>query len=259
MKTPIELTWPLRALPRILTAGHFPLSDSAFRYRYQSPTHALHLHEYDGEIEMDGCVLPLTPGTVTLSPAGGITHWCIHFTPAPLRKPLITIPLHVQTDSAPAQIAHRMAHITALQSAAAQSQIARAATSLALQELLLLLAYRQPQIATSGYQSHADDAVDRLLELIHRRLDQPLRITDLADEVQLSQNYLAMRFRQRMGMTIPRYILQSRIQRAQLLLSTTNLPIKQIAAQVGMPDPQHFNKQFRHMTGNNPTAIRTTC
>jgi AraC-like DNA-binding protein len=35
-----------------------------------------------------------------------------------------------------------------------------------------------------------------------------------------------------------------------------DLPMKRIAARVGMPDPQHFNKQFRLLTGLSPSAAR---
>ena len=37
----------------------------------------------------------------------------------------------------------------------------------------------------------------------------------------------------------------------------TNLPVKQVGVRVGMPDPQHFNKQFRHFTGQSPTSYRS--
>jgi len=61
--------WPLDARPRIVTAGCFPLADRDFAATYRGPTHALHLHDYHGTIDLGGCVLPLTPGMVTLSPA----------------------------------------------------------------------------------------------------------------------------------------------------------------------------------------------
>lgn len=259
------LTWPMHANPRIHNAGNFPLSDPAFRFSYKSHTHALHLHEYDGVIDMDGKQYPLTPGSITISPAGGITryalprpgrHWCIHFHVGKNKQPTINLPLVPSVSHNHLDMAGRLAHIAHLYAAPSDDCIAHAAASLALQELLLLLARGQSDNITGSSTSQADHAVDRLLQLIHQNLDKPLRIAELADEVQLSQNYLARRFRQRMSQTIPGYILQARIDRARLLLSTTNFPVKQIAAQVGMPDPQHFNKQFRHLTGHCPTQMR---
>lgn len=261
----LSLAWPMRCIPRIDNAGHFPLVSMGFSHTYQSASHALHLHEYEGTIDMDGRKLALRPGTVTISPAGGCSsydlpragrHWCIHFYTQTSPKPMVQLPLHVSLGDEQSQVAQRMAHIASLHARAGQSEIALTAASLALQELLLLLAYQQPQSPQQSVGLESDMAIDQLLQIIHRGLDQPLRIAELAEDVQLSQNYLARRFRQRMGMTIPRYILQARIQRAQLLLKTTDLPVKHIAAQVGMPDAQHFNKQFRQLTGMSPSVAR---
>ncbi|HAI12165.1 MAG TPA: hypothetical protein DCM28_10710 [Phycisphaerales bacterium] len=257
--------WPLQTYPQITNAGHFPLSDRDYAVAYQSPTHALHLHEYDGHIDMNGRLLCLSPGTVTLSAAKGITrydvtipgrHWCIHFQTAHRSKQNVSVPLHLPNHHSQIDITGRMAHIASLHASPKDEIIAHSAASHALQELLLLLAYRWPQNIKQTAGTQANQAVDRLLQIIHRGLDQTLRVSELTHEVQLSQNYLAMHFRQRMGMTIPNYILQARIKRAQLLLKTTNLPIKQIGAQVGIPDPQHFNKQFRRVTGQSPTEHR---
>ena len=115
---------------------------------------------------------------------------------------------------------------------------------------------RQSPATGKQHVSESQQAINKLLEMVHRNLDQNLRVEELAQKVQLSQNYLAKQFKQRMGKTIPRYILESRINRAKLLLQTTNLPVKQIAAQVGLPDAQHFNKQFRNITGQAPSQLR---
>ena len=47
-----------------------------------------------------------------------------------------------------------------------------------------------------------------------------------------------------------------RIEHAQNLLLTTDLPIARIAVRLGFGDSQHFNKQFRRLAGCNPTAYR---
>ena len=57
-------------------------------------------------------------------------------------------------------------------------------------------------------------------------------------------------------MTIQRFHLQRRIERAQMLLVATNMPIHRIGQLVGMPDPQYFNKSFRRCTGMPPSLAR---
>jgi len=39
-------------------------------------------------------------------------------------------------------------------------------------------------------------------------------------------------------------------------LSTTNLPISEIGAQVGYPDQFHFSKTFRKVVEMNPSTYR---
>ena len=104
---------------------------------------------------------------------------------------------------------------------------------------------------------HGEQAVHRAADILNTRFNGELSVPDLADEVAMTQNYLARRFKRRFGMTIPRYLLTVRMQHAQLLLSTTNLPIGRIAHRVGMPDRQHFNKQFRRSAGASPSAFRS--
>ena len=52
------------------------------------------------------------------------------------------------------------------------------------------------------------------------------------------------------------YIRNRRAVRARLLLETTNLPMKLIAANIGMEDQRYFSRLIRSELGNTPTEIR---
>ena len=258
------LVWPVRALPRVRVAGVFALDARAFEYTYNSPTHALHLHDYRGTLRMGEVSLALSPGTVTLSPAeedtcydlpAPGTHWCIQFDPVTRggRGAAVSVPMHRDMGTGRTVAADRFAHVVNLH-AMGTSWSAHAA-SVALQDLLQWLALPTTQ-QPDGTSPASHAAVDALLAIIHRELHTALRVTELARRVGLSQNYLARLFRDRLGMTIPRYILTHRMDTARLLLSNTDLPVKQVAFRVGLPDPQYFNKQFRRVAGCSPSAAR---
>jgi AraC family transcriptional regulator len=51
-------------------------------------------------------------------------------------------------------------------------------------------------------------------------------------------------------------ILQCRIERAKQLLRTTQLPIMEIAFQVGCKNHSYFSKLFRKLTGMSPRTYR---
>ena len=69
--------------------------------------------------------------------------------------------------------------------------------------------------------------------------------------------HFARAFRQTLGCTPYQYVIQYRIERAKALLTTSpHLPIRVIAARVGMLAHSHFTSLFRKLTGLNPTAYR---
>jgi AraC family transcriptional regulator len=53
-----------------------------------------------------------------------------------------------------------------------------------------------------------------------------------------------------------RYLLRSRIQRAEQLLATTRFPIADIPTQVGFADQSHFTKALRRFVGATPKRWR---
>ena len=95
-----------------------------------------------------------------------------------------------------------------------------------------------------------------LVEIVENRLREPLSVPDLAEEAGLSQNYLAQAFRQRYGLTMANFILRRRIELACYLLTASRATVTHIAHEAGLPDVQHFNKQFRRLVGVSPSAYR---
>ena len=263
------ILWPLRIIPIVRVAGRFPLDDRGHAHVYLSPTHALHLHEYEGELRMGGESYPLRPGIATITPANlqstydlrrDGSHWCAHFNVPRLNVP--TIQLRYWIDLGPRRLfaLARFKQVAALFAQANESslvgKLAAASAATQLQDLLLWLATIS-HASTPSLTLPSETAVHRAAEILNTRFSDELNVPALADEVALTQNYLARRFKQRFGMTIPRYLLTRRMQHAQLLLGTTNIPIQRIAQRVGMPDIQHFNKQFRRLVGMSPSAFRS--
>lgn len=272
------LNWSAQARPRVRLVGRFPLAARQFPFAYRSKVHALHLHDYHGVIRLEDHDYALEPGTLTLSPAHERssydlpvpgTHWCIHFDPyviaeGDLRVKLpLVVTLKMQTQDA----VNRFEHIARLHRLSLRSDVrsqlklvAETSASVALQELLLwfglldeLGQHHEQVVDASQHQ-----AVHQLLDLIENKLHERLVITNLCQAVGMSQNYLAKLFREHLGQTISQYILSRRIETAGVLLGSTNLPVKQVALRVGIPDAQYFNKQFRRLTGVSPTGLRTS-
>ena len=60
------------------------------------------------------------------------------------------------------------------------------------------------------------------------------------------------------GLPPHRYLLASRVSHAREMLAHTDLPIKQIARDLGYTDVFYFTRQFRRVTGVPPALFRKT-
>ena len=96
------------------------------------------------------------------------------------------------------------------------------------------------------------------MELIEERLAENLNVRRLAGELQVSHNHLTRQFREQTGSTVIGFIHRRRMERAHILLTNTRQTIKSIAAEVGIPDIQQFNKTVRRLLGSSPSGVRAS-
>lgn len=246
------MDWPVGVIPRISVAGRFHLGDRGHETRYRGNTNVLHLHDYAGRMRLADSERVIAAGDVTISPAGLSSsydldaagqHWCIHFN-ADAAGARVAVPLHV---AGQASVRERMAHIAARHRGAGDDPIAAVQAGLALQALLLDLAVPPPANPNAAVLAAA---------VIEARFAEPLTVADVARAVSRSPAHVARAFRARYAMTIPHRLIARRVEHAHYLLESTDLPIWRIAERVGIPDPQHFNKTVRRLTGASPSAIR---
>ncbi len=101
-----------------------------------------------------------------------------------------------------------------------------------------------------------DPLVSRAQEIIEKRLSQPLSVAEMARELGVSHNHLTRRFKAQTGQTVVAFIREARLTRARHLLRHSTLPIKAIAAQVGLGDFHSFGKAMRRAHGHGPRQFR---
>jgi AraC-like DNA-binding protein len=96
----------------------------------------------------------------------------------------------------------------------------------------------------------------RICEYITSNLDQNISLEALAEIAGLSTHHFARAFKQSVGMPPHCYVLQRRIERAQHMLVSTQLPLSEIALSAGFSDQSHLARHFRRMTGLSPSLVR---
>lgn len=83
-----------------------------------------------------------------------------------------------------------------------------------------------------------------------------LSIKGLADQVYLTPTYLSYLFKQKTGITIGKYLTDTRMERAKELLRDKKLKLYHVAEQVGYDDPNYFAKIFKKQVGVTPSEYR---
>lgn len=121
----------------------------------------------------------------------------------------------------------------------------------------LFRTYGGKSIASSGYIGGLGPTRERRVRAyIEENLDSPLALENLADIAGVSPNYFVSLFRQSVGMTPHRFVLQRRIARARELLSNLSLSLVTIAFRCGFADQSQFTTTFRKFEGLTPGMYR---
>jgi transcriptional regulator GlxA family with amidase domain len=103
-----------------------------------------------------------------------------------------------------------------------------------------------------------DPRIDWAIGHIEHSLQQPLRVSDMAQTVNLSTSQFTRLFRAATGVAPARYIQLRRLERARLLIARTFLTIKEVMGQVGYNDPSHFTRDFSREYGAPPSRVRAS-
>jgi len=94
------------------------------------------------------------------------------------------------------------------------------------------------------------------LRYIEDNLDQELSIPQIAGYIAVSPRQLSRIFKEFVNTSPAEYVSRARLDRAATLLRSTDRPVKDIAAQVGMPDIHYFTRAFARYAGAPPASFR---
>jgi len=96
----------------------------------------------------------------------------------------------------------------------------------------------------------------RLFDFIEASLDQPLTVAALAREAGASSSHLRHWFKQATGMTVHRYVVRRRVERARLLLVEGALSASEVASASGFAHQSHMARWMRRELGYTPRGMK---
>ena len=113
---------------------------------------------------------------------------------------------------------------------------------------------KQPSLPRSVGLDRA--TLRRVSTYIEEHLAEDLSLSELAAVAYLSPYHFARLFKASTGFATHQYVIGRRIERAKLLLSTTNWSLTAIAHAVGFAHESHLALHFKRLTGLLPSSYR---
>ena len=98
--------------------------------------------------------------------------------------------------------------------------------------------------------------IDKVLRYINENLDKQLTLDDLAKQYFSHPNHFIRAFKDKTGSTPIKYIKQKKMERAKLLLETTDLTVNEIAEKLCFTDGAHLCRLFKEYFNTTPIKHR---
>jgi len=98
-----------------------------------------------------------------------------------------------------------------------------------------------------------NNLIFQMTAFIQERLAEEINLQKLSEEFHLNPGYISKVFKNKTGINYHAYLTKLRINKAEVLLNTTDKNITEIAAAVGFKDYRVFTKVFKKHTGKTPS------
>ncbi|NUR89625.1 MAG: helix-turn-helix transcriptional regulator [Nonomuraea sp.] len=221
---------------------------------FRLPDHwQLHLYGYSATLVVAGSEHAIRPGYVSLVPPGVEVEFRYRGRSEHLYAHLR---LPGSTDRRTVPLMQDAGAETPLLSSLMRSAIAATPTRAAAE--LWTVLWRVAHLTELPQEGLPHPAVSAAIAHIETHLGGPLTVPEIARAARMSHNHLTRLFREETGDTVVAYVRRRRMARARHLLRESTLPIASVAAEVGIPDLQAFNKTCHRELGASPRSLRAS-
>ena len=105
-------------------------------------------------------------------------------------------------------------------------------------------------------QQHALHCLHAFFEFLRKHTGEAIQVSDAARLCGLTESDFMYFFRQVTGRSFRSYLNHCRVERAQVLLTSTNRPVSDIAQEMGFCDQSYFGAVFYRVAGMTPAVYR---
>jgi len=112
------------------------------------------------------------------------------------------------------------------------------------------------EIESKGPLAEQNKLITLVNCMLYNELEDGVTISDIADEIDISERLLRMRFKEGYGISLGKYITQFKVNRAIQYLHNPRMPIRDIAQKCGFANVESFSRFFKIQTGGSPKAYQ---
>ena len=246
---------------------------------HRTGSSALHGHHHflltlitagEGVQTLNGREIPIGPGDLfllspadfhknTVPPGGGFNYYGLKFTYELLDARLSELlamdklPLHLHLSEESFDVACFLFRQLVAECAGGAKQLGSRAYVQAMVEQLMILALRQ-----LGTEERAcpEALINRALGYLYSHFAEPITVGDAAAYVGYTPNYFNTCFHRQMGMPFGEYLRQMRLNYAENLLRSSQLPVTEVASESGFSSLSYFSRCFRDSYRMSPQQYR---
>ena len=96
----------------------------------------------------------------------------------------------------------------------------------------------------------------KVIDYINTHMEENIKIDDLADMMSLTVNHFSNIFKQAIGVSPKKYILQKKLEFAQSLLAQSYYNINEISHKLGFDNETYFSRLFKEKIGFSPSEYK---
>lgn len=100
--------------------------------------------------------------------------------------------------------------------------------------------------------------VHKIVSILKHNVCRPHLLDYLAEQMDLSKDYMGKKFRNVVGITISEYCTRLKMEQAKKMLNGTMKKVYEISEELGYVEVDYFTGLFKNYTGTTPTAYRNS-
>jgi two-component system response regulator YesN len=104
--------------------------------------------------------------------------------------------------------------------------------------------------------NRGDNIVQRACEYVLNHIDDDITLTAIANNFNISKNYLCSIFKQQTGENFLEYTTKAKMERAKILLKKYDYKVYEVSDMLGYKETAYFGKLFKKYTGYTPVEYK---